>query len=198
MSQTPPILIHVPEKLDGPRVWLRRVRAEDALVIAEGVLESLDRLKPWMPWAHPGYTIEETRLYAAHAEASWLLREALDMAIFDRQTNQFLGDAGFPRLNWDVRSFEIGYWLRTSAEGQGFMQEAVRLLTRMAFDVLAASRVEIRVNPANERSCNVARQLGFVLEGTLRNCALDGYGRPCDHHVFAVTPSDYRGLDWSS
>ncbi len=31
------------------------------------------------------------------------------MMIFDRETSQFLGNAGFPRLNWDVRSFEIGY-----------------------------------------------------------------------------------------
>ena len=198
MSERSPILIEIPETLDGPRVQLRRIRAGDAPVIAEAITESLDRLKPWMPWAHSDRTLEDTRLYAAHSEAQWLLRESLDMLVVHRETGRYLGNAGFPRLRWDIRSFEIGYWLRTSAEGQGFMREAVQLLTRLAFDVLDANRVEIQVDTANARSSNVARRLGFLLEGTLRNSGLDGYGRPSDRHVFALTPSDYRNLDWGT
>ncbi len=196
MSEPSPILIDIPERLEGPRVLLRRIRAEDAPVITESVVESLESLRPWMPWAHGERPDEQTRLYAARAEAGWLLRENLDMLILERETGRHLGNIGVPRLNWPIRSFEIGYWLRTSAEGHGFMREAVQLLTRMAFDVLGANRVEIQTDSRNVRSANVARHLGFKLEGTLRNSAPDGYGQPSDRHIFALTPDDYQQIEW--
>jgi ribosomal-protein-serine acetyltransferase len=197
MGAQSPILIEVPEQLDGPRVRLRPVRAEDAHALWEAIEESRERLIPWLPWAHGDRTSEETRLFTARAQARWVLREGLEMVVLDRQSGRVLGGTGIPRLDWKVRSFEVGYWLRTSAEGHGFMREAVQLLTRMAFRNLAANRVEIYDNPRNTRSCNVALRLGFKLEGTLRNSALDGDGRPSDRHVFALIPQDYYQLEWA-
>jgi RimJ/RimL family protein N-acetyltransferase len=149
-----------------------------------------------MPWVH-GCRYDDIRVWAAGAESKWRLRENLQMLIFDQHSGRLLGNAGFPRLNWGVRSFEIGYWLRLSAEGHGFMQEAVQLLTRLAFNDLEANRVEIHVDPRNTRSCNVALRLDFRLEGTLRNCAPDGYGHPSDRHIYALIPLDYQALEWS-
>jgi RimJ/RimL family protein N-acetyltransferase len=198
MDARSPILIEVPEQLDGPRVRLRRVRAEDARALWEATEESRERLIPWLLWAHGDRAPEDTRHFTARAEAQWVLRESLQMVILDRASGRLLGGTGIPRLDWKVRSFEIGYWLRTSAEGHGFMREAVQLLTRMAFEDLGANRIEIYADPRNTRSCNVPLRLGFKLEGTLRNSALDGYGLPSDRHVFALTPQDYRQLDWAS
>jgi ribosomal-protein-serine acetyltransferase len=197
MDARSPILIEVPERLDGPRVRLRPVRAEDAYALWEATEESRERLIPWLLWAHGDRTPEDTRHFTARAQAQWVLRESLQMVILDRESGQLLGGTGIPRLDWKVRSFEIGYWLRTSAEGRGFMREAVQLVTRMAFGELQANRVEIYADPRNTRSCNVALRLGFMLEGTLRNSALDGDGRPSDRHVFALTPQVYRQLEWA-
>lgn len=196
MSTQSPVLIDVPEELDGPRIRLWPFRADDALALWEAIEESRERLEPWMPWVQSDRSVEDVRLFVARAQAEWLLRENLHMGILDRNGRRLLGVGGFHHLDWGIRSFEIGYWLRTSAEGQGYMQEAVQLLTRVAFGTLDANRVEIHVDPRNVRSCNVARRLGFVLEGTLRNCAPDGYGLPSDRHVFGLTPADYSGLDW--
>jgi hypothetical protein len=52
-------------------------------------------------------------------------------------------------------------------------------------------RVEVFCDPRNERSAAVARRVGFVHEGTLRQRILGVDGRPRDSHVFALTPADW-------
>lgn len=192
-----PSLIDVPESIRGLRILLRPVRPEDATDLSSAIEESKERLGPWMPWVHGDISAEGLRPYTTGASEEWLSRKSLQMLILDKYSERLLGNAGFPRLDWAVRSFEIGYWLRTSAEGQGFMTEALMLLTQVAFLTLQANRVEIRVDPRNTRSCRVAERLGYLLEGTLRNCSLDGEGRVSDRHVFALTPQDFQRLDWA-
>ena len=64
-----------------------------------------------------------------------------------------------------MRRFEIGCWIRASAQGQGDVSEAVQALTRMAFSELQARRVEIRMDEKTQRSRAVAERCGFELEG---------------------------------
>src|SRR5690606_11812221 len=72
------------------------------------------------------------------------------------------------RMDWAVRSFEIGYWIRKDAEGQGIVTEAVNAITRYAFEQLQARRVETRFETENLRSRAVAERLGYDLDGCLR------------------------------
>lgn len=47
-------------------------------------------------------------------------------------------------MNWDLPSFEIGYWLRRSYQKFGLMTEAIHALTRYAIvDSSAFSRINI-------------------------------------------------------
>ncbi len=193
-----PILIGMPEYLDGPRVRLRPFGAGDAPALWEAVDESREHLAPWLPWAGRYTSVDDAREYVARAAAWWLLRQNLSTGIFEREGGLLLGGSGLQGIDWDLRSFEIGYWLRRSAEGRGYMTEAVQLLTRWAFDELAANRVFIRMDVRNTRSRAVAAGLGFVHEGTLRNSLPDVEGRPRDSHMYALIPKDYRGLAWAT
>ena len=86
--------------------------------------------------------------------------------------------------------FEIGYWVRTSRVGRGYVQEAVRAIARMAFDVLGAARLEILCNDRNVRSWRVAERCGFTLEGVLRSHAREVDGTLRDTRVYARLPAD--------
>src|SRR5258707_266173 len=81
-----------------------------------------------------------------------IVRERLPVGIFELTSGSFLGNSGLERVDWQLRRFEIGYWLRAGAQGRGYIHEAVRLLTALAFRELAAKRVQIRMDPRNERS----------------------------------------------
>lgn len=191
-SPPSPILIPVPEQVVGPRFRLRPYLPEDAPALYEAIDESREHLAPWLPWVDRHTSPDDSREFVARARAWWLLRQDLIVGIFECEGGRLLGGSGLHRINWDIRAFEIGYWLRRTAEGQGYMRETVQLLTRLAFDTLEANRVEIRMDPRNVRSRSVAEKLGFVLEGTLRNSMADPQGIPRDQHIFALTTEDYR------
>jgi RimJ/RimL family protein N-acetyltransferase len=192
-----PLLIPVPEQLDGSRVRVRPYRPDDAQALWEAVDESREHLFRWLPWANQYHSVDDARVTIARSQARWLLREDLTVGIFELANGRLLGGSGLHRIKWEIRAFEIGYWLRRSSEGHGYMREAVQLLSRMAFDTLQANRVEIRMDAANTRSRQVAERLGYVFEGTLRNSSPDVEGRPRDAHIYALTPDDYQRLDWA-
>ena len=81
--------------------------------------------------------------------------------------------------------FEIGYWRRTGHAGKGFITEAVSAISRMAFDTLAAQRVEIRMDERNATSWKVSERAGFTLEAVLRNDARDVAGGVRNTRVYA-------------
>lgn len=194
----PVIRIGIPEELLGPRVILKPLAPEDAPAVWEAIEESRAHLAPWLPWVHRENSLDDERAVIVRMRERWLLRQDLTMGIFERETGRYLGGSGLHRINWDLRIFEIGYWIRVTAEGRGYVSEAVQLLTRLAFDRLGANRVEIRMDPRNVRSRRVAERLGFVLEGTLRRCAPGAGGRPEDRHVFALIREEYARLEWST
>lgn len=187
-----PATIVLPERIEGPRVALRPFDVSDGPAVFEAINESRQALLPWMPWAHGGHqTVEDSLEFCARARARWLLREDLTIAMVLRDSGRFLGGTGMHRIDWSARRFEIGYWVRTSAAGKGYVGEATRLLTQTAFEQLGANRVEIRCDSRNFASRRVPESLGFVLEATLRQEALDTSGVLRDTLVFAMIRADY-------
>lgn len=186
-----PTLISLPDEWRTARLVIRPYRADDAEGLYAAIDESRATLAPWLPWVHRHESAADTRDFCLRSLANWIARKTLEVGIFDARDGRPLGATGFPRLDWAARTFEIGYWLRRSATGRGYISEAVRELTRFAFEELAANRVEIRCDARNERSRHVAERLGFTREGCLRNEGLDPTGRPRDTLVFALIPDEY-------
>jgi ribosomal-protein-serine acetyltransferase len=187
-----PILIPLFDALRGERVVVRPYREEDAQVLQEAVEESREHIRPWLPFSYQHQNIEESLIWINEQRAQWILRKNMNCGIFDAATDRFLGGAGLMVRNWDIPYLEIGYWLRASVEGKGYMSEAVRLLTNYALEELGAKRVEIRCDELNTRSANVARRLGYVQEALLHNNFLAPDGRVRNTLIFAITDDGRR------
>jgi RimJ/RimL family protein N-acetyltransferase len=86
------------------------------------------------------------------------------MLLIRKSDGMFVGGSGLHRIDWTVPKFEIGYWVRTSLQGQGYITEAVNGITDFAFTVLHARRIEIRCDARNTRSAAVAERAGYTLE----------------------------------
>lgn len=186
---TDPLLIAVPERLQTERLVLRSPRPGDGPALNEAVLASLDALRPWMPWAQTAPTLDESEALARGAQAKFLQRADLVYAIWRHDGSgrelRLVGGTGLHRIDWALPKFEIGYWRRSGEGGQGLMTEAVGALSRMAFDMLGAERVEIRMDDRNTASWRLAERAGFTLEAVLRREARDVAGAVRDTRVYA-------------
>jgi RimJ/RimL family protein N-acetyltransferase len=190
-----PILLDLPEELIGERVIVRPFRPGDGSALFEAVQGSREHILAWLPWGDQHQTIEESELLVRRWDANWRLRESLNAAVWDRGTGRLLGGTGYPRLDWKVRRFEIGYWLRADATGKGLMTEAARLMCDFAFGPLEASRVIIRCFTDNVKSAAIPQRLGFVFEGALANDGVRADGTPADMLQFAMTPERWRARE---
>lgn len=190
--ERPPYRTLIPlfEELVGERIVVRPYKPDDAQALMEAVDESREHLRPWMPFADEHRSVEESRDWIIRQNAGWLLRENMNCAIWLKEGDRYLGGIGLHPINWDIRRFEIGYWLRKSAEGHGYIAEAVKLLADYALNELGANRVEIKCDERNTRSASVARRLGFVQEACLRNHATAPDGSLRNTLIFARIPGD--------
>jgi ribosomal-protein-serine acetyltransferase len=189
-----PLLADVPERMDTERLVLRCARHGDGTAVHEAVSTSIERLRPWLPWARAEATAEETEVTVGRMRAAFMSREDLALLMFERQADgsegSYVGGTGLHRIDWTVPFFEIGYWCRTGFQGRGLAVEAVHALTRLAFDRLAAARVEIRMDDENLSSQRVAERAGYTFEGLLRCDSRGPAGRLRNTRVYARVRSD--------
>jgi len=183
-------------KLNFPReterLILKPPSPENTEKVQEAIDESFSDLHVWMKWAVNLETLlEETKINLERAESMYKKGEDFAVHAFLKDTGRFVLSSGIHPRRWDVPSFEIGYWCRTSMQGQGYVTEVVRELTTIAFGDLSANRLEIRCDSRNEKSAKVAERAGYRLEATLHseNRANDGSLR--DTLVYVMLAEDY-------
>jgi RimJ/RimL family protein N-acetyltransferase len=172
-----------PYRLQTERLVIRCWEPRDAPLLKDAVDASLEHLRPWMPWAEAepqplGAKVALLREFRGHFD----LGQEFVYGLFDADEAEVVGGSGL-HTRVGPEAFEIGYWVRADREGRGLVTEAVAALTRVAFEVARAERVEIRVDPANERSLGVPRRLGFVEEATLRRRLPGPAGDPARRDV---------------
>ena len=176
----------VPDEIESERLLISRPRLEHLQPLFGAVMASLPELRPWMPWA-ADYTLDGCEESLRRAIASFVTYQDLRYHFFDRSSGELLGSSGLHRINWRIPRFEIGYWVRTSAAGKGYVSEAARTLTTLAFERLGAKRVEIRCDDRNEASGMVAEHCGFHLDGVLRNYTVGTDGTLRDERIYSLT-----------
>lgn len=184
-EQLVPILLDIPESFETERLLVRALRPGDGPEINEAIRESLNELRPWMPFARSMPAVEETEQYVRESQIAYLGRTTLNMLIHRKKDGKYVGNIGLHHVDWDCRRFEIGYWIRSSCSGNGYMTEAVNGITDFAIQVLEASRIEIRCSALNGRSAAVAERAGFTLDGILRKSTRETDGELHDSKVYA-------------
>jgi ribosomal-protein-serine acetyltransferase len=187
-AQIVPTLIDLPSELRGSHVLLRPYRGDDAEQVFAAIDESRDHLRRWVTWVDNNRTVDDVRDYCIRSQASWLLRTELALGIFDSASGRYLGGTGLHDPDWELRTFETGYWLRVTANGHDYATESTRLLVDFAVSVLQARRVMLRCDARNDASRRVAERAGFVLEGRFRNVSMAPDGTVRDDLVYAIIP----------
>ena len=147
-----------PERLTTGPVELRRWRSADADLCLRLVTESLDHLRPWMPWATSDYDLAAAQSYLQRCEDDWAAGIAFQYLIV---AGEAAGSAGL-MARIDPGGLEIGYWVHPAHTGRGVATAATAALTEAALALPGIDHVEIyhdRLNIASER---VPAKLGYT------------------------------------
>src|SRR5260221_6676584 len=166
-----PLLIDLPESIDTERLRLRPPRAGDGALLYAAVAESLPELRRFLaalPWVATEQSPEASERYCRNAQANFLARKDLPFLLFEKSTGQLLGATGLHRIAWDTPKAEVGYWVRTSRSGNGFICDAVTAMTAYAFQQLRAVRGGLVSDQGNRRSGQRAGSGPIKLGGVLR------------------------------
>jgi ribosomal-protein-serine acetyltransferase len=153
---------------DGDLI-LRPPELIDLEETVQAVFESISDIKPWMEWAHDGYTEHEALEYILYSQQGWEQDTFYNFTIYSLQENTFLGSCNLNHIDRSFRLCNLAYWVRSSRRGQGIAARAARLAARFAFEQLELLRVELVVAEGNQASLRVAQKTGAKREGVLRN-----------------------------
>ncbi|MBV9101854.1 MAG: GNAT family N-acetyltransferase [Candidatus Dormibacteraeota bacterium] len=144
------------------RLWEPR----DAESLHRAVLESVDHLRPWVPFASREPITLSQRRTAMKQWQGWLDDGG------DRMYGLFLGDQVVGGCGLHRRigpgGLEIGYWVHPGFVRRGYATAAARTMTDEAFALDGIDRVEIWHQEANVPSGRVPAALGFAYVGLRR------------------------------
>jgi ribosomal-protein-serine acetyltransferase len=149
------------EVIDLDAATLRRYREEDLDALLRAVTESLDHLRPWMPWA-ANYTRQSAAEFLARSARDWADGSEYNYAIIS--DGALAGGCGL-MTRIGPGGLEIGYWVHRDWTRRGLATAASAALVEQAFRLPGVDRVEIIHDELNAASGGVPRKLGFTEVG---------------------------------
>lgn len=181
-------LKHKP-KLSNGTIGLRPCLITDAEPVFEAVRESIAEIALWMPWCHPGYSLDDSRVWFDSRANAWENGTDFDFLIVNEVDDFPLGACGLNHINAEDNYANLGYWVRTSRTGQGIATAIVPMLARFGFENLKLNRIEIVVAKGNMPSQRVAEKAGAQREGLLRR-RLVVRDQVFDAFMYSLIPED--------
>lgn len=179
----------MPDDVGMMRVTIRAPRSSDTTLYAESVRRSAEHIGRWNPVEPDG--LPELLQHQGPGLRSFLM--------IDRESAGLVGKCNVANIVMGrFCNAALGYDSYVPFNGTGRMTEGMRLVVDRCFadqtaGGLGLHRLEINVQPDNERSIALARRLGFRHEGfTPRMLFLSGAWR--DHERFALTKEEWSPL----
>ena len=154
--------------MKSERLILRQIRQDDIQNIFKGL-------------SHPEviayYGVSYKSLEETQEQIDWYknLEETetgIYWAICSIDNSIFYGIGGLNNLDRKNKKAEIGFWLLPEFWKQGFMQEAFPLICDFGYNSFNLHRIEGFVDSKNMNCKNAIEKMGFVFEGTMRDCEI--------------------------
>ncbi|MCG2799480.1 MAG: GNAT family N-acetyltransferase [Cellulomonas sp.] len=171
--------------LTGEMLVLRPIAVRDVDAILESVNDPEGQR---LTGATTIYTRREVRDWVGHVAGA---TDRIDLAVTMPGNDEYLGEIVLDRIDRHVRSASLRLAMRPAYRGRGYGTEAIELVLGLAFDGLGLHRVGLQVLSINARAKAIYENVGFVVEGRLREARLDG-DRWCDTVLMGILEDEYR------
>ncbi|WP_257985293.1 GNAT family N-acetyltransferase [Shewanella sp. GutCb] len=112
----------------------------------------------------------------------------LSLGITESFTGEKLGSIGLKIVNREAKIGEVGFMIKTNAQGKGFASEALNLLKAYSFEELDLNKLVATCSIHNHSSFNLLGKVGFVREGCLHQNSLINH-KYVDDYVYGLCKS---------
>ena len=159
----------------------------DARELFVTVDENRKYLREWLPWLDDVNSVDDELA---------MIRRIRDDKNFNwiyliRNYGELVGVVSLNWVDWDNRSFGLGYWVSESSSGRGIITKSCRRVIEHCFVDLKLHRSVIEVAADNHPSRAVAERLGLRLEGISKDREWL-YDRFTDSVMFAITEPEWN------
>ena len=170
-----------PDEIETARLHLRHPRLNDADAMFDYASDvEVTRFLTFPPAVEVSFVVE----FLERCEQVWLDGSAFPWAITLHDHDELLGTV---EARPTVHGVELGYVLRRSSWGNGYMTEAVQAVADWNLAQEAVYRVWAYVDVANIASQRVLEKAGLTREGTLHRWAHhpNTSHEPSDSYMYA-------------
>ncbi len=167
-------------------------KESDANELYYKVDENRAYLRKWLPWLDDVVSVDDELSMIRNLsenkdhQRTYLIR--LDGAI--------VGVVSLNWVDWNNRSFGLGYWISQESSGKGIVTKACSRLIEHCFSDLGLHRSVIEAAVHNNSSRAVAERLGMRLEGISKDREWL-YDHFTDSAMYAITSPEWRNRNQS-
>jgi RimJ/RimL family protein N-acetyltransferase len=184
-------MARLPDHIETERLVLRRWTTADAPALGTAIAESLEHLRPWMPWAGgEPVALDDRARWIEQGNRDWEAGGDVVLGIL-LPDGTVVGGTGLHRRA-GPDTLEIGYWIHVDHARRGYVTEAVAALTDAAFTVTGIEHVEIHHDVANVASRGVPEKLGYTLIGEVEPTTASAPGEDGVHWCWRVDADAWR------
>ncbi len=163
------------ECIDTDRFVLRVPRSTDGAAVYAAVTDVIEQLRgqpgAW-PWAAQEQSVAVSTAHCKRARENFEREHKWSLFVFDRQTDQVVGNLEFHTIHSDLNMWELGFWTRPSRQQNGVMTEALTAVLAWMNLNNASIEIVIKIDSGNQVSRQLATKVGFKSVGAYQ---IDGY-----------------------
>ena len=189
-----PVYPKLPESLETGRLLVRKYKSGDGTAIL-ALLERNNNRQFLLPNVEEVTKIKDIDAAEVkvrqHAE-EWEARKRFVMGIWRKKDSLYVGEIWIEPNQWNVPSFELGWFLDAGFLGKGFATEAANRSLMFLFNNLQAHKVIVITRDTNLRSIKLAERLGFKREGHFREARIEN-GSRYGLVFFGLLKSEFNG-----
>ena len=174
-----------PSQITTERLVLRLPHMRDAASLFHAYMSDIDvtRHLLWRPHESP----ETTRFFLANTTVAWAEGEGHRPWVIEERGHADPVPLGMIGTTIAGHAMEIGYVLRSDAQGRGYMTEALNAVVQTACLSAEIIRIFATCHPENIASQRLLERCEFIREGRLRKFQVypNISGEPTDVFLYA-------------
>ncbi len=163
--------------LIGERIYLETLTTKVNAKTLQENINDFEQTRYMHEVPYP-YTLEDAESYIKYLN-SIKDDSCIELGIFNRNTDDFIGVVSLSNINYQYENGEIGYWIRKKFWNKGYTKEAAQMLIRYA-----------TLQKENTGSLALLTSLGFQVEGLMRK-SVKNKGKLVDRYICSLIREEY-------